>query len=389
MNKKGFISMTLVYTFLILFLFLVLSILATYTQKNKFLDGVADKVKNKVIIDNNYYPFGTSNTVWTYGCTNNAANFKVPSSGYYKIQLWGASGGISTPNSTNNSKGAYTEGEIFLDNDDTLYINVGCAGTTATKAHTIQESNLSGGYNGGGDAGYYSSNGGGGGGGATDIRINDTAIQARIMVAGGGGGNANWTNGKTGGHATGLYSDNLGNSNETNVCAAESLYDGKCYSNGAFTTTYFKNAISGNQIVGGTKGSSQKYIAHPSYIAYDGTLGNGGNASIVYGGGGGGGYYGGGGGSIGDSVVGSGAGGSSYISGHIGCVAIDVYSVPICSNGNSLNCSIHYTKKAFSKTIMIDGAGYKWTSSKGSKITLPTNPGGNNGYARITFLRSE
>ena len=66
MNKKGFISMTLVYTFLILFLFLTLAILNTYSNKNKFLDAIDDKINddinsfsnsnnnllNKLLIDN-------------------------------------------------------------------------------------------------------------------------------------------------------------------------------------------------------------------------------------------------------------------------------------------------------------------------------------------------
>ena len=44
MNKKGFISMTLVYTFLVLFLFLMLSVMHAYSEKNKFLDTIDDKI---------------------------------------------------------------------------------------------------------------------------------------------------------------------------------------------------------------------------------------------------------------------------------------------------------------------------------------------------------
>lgn len=44
MNKKGFISMTLVYTFLILFLFLMLGVLNAYAEKNKFLQAIDDKI---------------------------------------------------------------------------------------------------------------------------------------------------------------------------------------------------------------------------------------------------------------------------------------------------------------------------------------------------------
>lgn len=55
-NKKGFISMSLVYTFLILFLFLMLAIIAAYTNKNKFILAISNKTKEdlkvKATIDN-------------------------------------------------------------------------------------------------------------------------------------------------------------------------------------------------------------------------------------------------------------------------------------------------------------------------------------------------
>ena len=44
----------------------------------------------------------------------------------------------------------------------------------------------SGGWNGGGSSNNY--NGGDAGGGATDIRINGTSLNDRVIVAGGGGG---------------------------------------------------------------------------------------------------------------------------------------------------------------------------------------------------------
>lgn len=47
-NKKGFISMTLVYTFLIVFMFLMLAILRTYTEKDKFLQAINDQINNDI-----------------------------------------------------------------------------------------------------------------------------------------------------------------------------------------------------------------------------------------------------------------------------------------------------------------------------------------------------
>ena len=45
-NKKGFISMTLVYSFLIIFLFLLLAILRIYSENNKFLMTIDEMVNN-------------------------------------------------------------------------------------------------------------------------------------------------------------------------------------------------------------------------------------------------------------------------------------------------------------------------------------------------------
>ena len=69
-NKNGFISMTLVYTFLILFLFLMTGILTSYNQRNKYYDIIEEKIKsemdltsfrndtlyNTILKDNKAYP---------------------------------------------------------------------------------------------------------------------------------------------------------------------------------------------------------------------------------------------------------------------------------------------------------------------------------------------
>lgn len=54
MNKKGFISMTLVYTFLILFLFLMLGVLHAYSTKNKFLEAIEDNTNLSISTPVNY-----------------------------------------------------------------------------------------------------------------------------------------------------------------------------------------------------------------------------------------------------------------------------------------------------------------------------------------------
>jgi len=47
-NKNGFISMTLVYSFLIVFLFLMLAILHTYSEKNKYIEAINDQIDNDI-----------------------------------------------------------------------------------------------------------------------------------------------------------------------------------------------------------------------------------------------------------------------------------------------------------------------------------------------------
>ncbi len=47
-KRNGFISMTLVYTFLILFMFLMLAILRTYQEKDKFLETINEQIDNDI-----------------------------------------------------------------------------------------------------------------------------------------------------------------------------------------------------------------------------------------------------------------------------------------------------------------------------------------------------
>ena len=119
---------------------------------------------------------------YTFAYTGSVKTFTVPETGKYKIEAWGAAGGINL-NPELVGKGGYTSGIITLTKGEKLYLRVG--GTTTVEA---------GGYNGGGD-GSRSYNGasatGVGGGGASDIRLDDS-LNSRIMVAAGGGGTTNW-----------------------------------------------------------------------------------------------------------------------------------------------------------------------------------------------------
>jgi Tfp pilus assembly protein PilE len=218
-------------------------------------------------------------TVSDFDFTGDVQSLVVPSTGSYKLEVWGAQGGNSTHGSTSSGgKGGYAVGTVNLTAGDTIYVYVGGQGEESVDTNLV-----TGGWNGGG--GNWSAGGGATGGGATDIRINGQELTNRIIVAGGGSGAA-WDgiNGAAGGGLTGV--------NGTS-------WDG--YASGLGGTQTAGGSYSGTTSGGGQKQSIT-----------EGTLGIGGrgSGSSNGGSGGGGGYYGGGGG-----LISSGGGGSSYVEG--------------------------------------------------------------------------
>ena len=135
------------------------------------------------------YPVGTE-TVFNY--TGQVAEFIIPATGNWKLEVYGSKGGNAS--SYSGGLGGYATGEITLSKNDKLYITVGSAG--------LAGSTPTGGYNGGGNGKYYTASGyvltGGGGGGATHIADHkysngllvdyDQYRNALLIVAGGGGG---------------------------------------------------------------------------------------------------------------------------------------------------------------------------------------------------------
>ena len=118
--------------------------------------------------------------------------FTAPVTGNYKLEVWGAEGGLtSQARLLNMGKGGYSVGSINLPQDKLLYIFVGGKGNMGLKNN--------GGYNGGGhneDIGNYNVPGGGGGG-MSHISFEENPVLSNetwnpngtIIVAGGGGGN--------------------------------------------------------------------------------------------------------------------------------------------------------------------------------------------------------
>lgn len=202
--------------------------------------------------------------------------------GTYKLECWGAQGG-SYDTTYTGGKGGYSYGTLTLTGNTILYLYTGGQGTGSKPSGTTL---LAGGFNGGGQGLS------GSGGGASDVRIGQNSLYARVIVAGGGGGagyysNQYYGNGGAGGGTSGVAGQYKGAANTTTAGQGGTATAGGAAGTGATT-----------------KGSA-------------GTFGIGGNshARSSYGGGaGGGGWYGGGGASNnGEDGEGGGGGGSGYV----------------------------------------------------------------------------
>jgi hypothetical protein len=219
-----------------------------------------------------------------------------------EIVAVGGRGGSSA--SASGGAAAEVRGTLSVTPGETLYVEVGGGG------HSAEEGGA-GGFNGGGSVGHQEEfvEGakvpkflGGGGGGASDVRTTprSTALNelTRLIVAGGGGGGGGTCEGGDPGGAGGAAGQDGGNE----LC---------------------NNSGGGGEAGGQERGGAGTYPGACGFLAEEGGLGVGGNASGAglagggycvgaAGGGAGSGFYGGGGGS-GGSGGGGGGGGSSLV----------------------------------------------------------------------------
>ena len=260
--------------------------------------------------------------------------------GTYKLECWGAQGGTSTKDSLGvGGLGGYAAGTLTLNTNTILYLLSGGQGSSTTQSNTQQ----GGGFNGGGhgtttSTSYPCT----GGGGASDIRIGQNSLYARVIVAGGGGGGfyatkSNYAEGGRGGGTDGSQGQHLGSST--------SYTSGVGGSQTSPGTSYFGTSVaSSTRTDGGGFGQGANALTNASY-------------SI----GGGGGWYGGG-----SARRAGGGGGSGY-----------VYNSSSSANypsGCLLNSDYY-----LSNTSLL-GAGGLWNSPDGA--TESGHSG--NGYVRIT-----
>ena len=168
MNNKGFAVSSLLYG-LMLVAFLIVSILMSIMSTNrKNTSTLVKKIEEEL---NRY-----SQTATELSSTDGTQEFIVPygKAGWYKIELWGAAAkNVDPVNETEDGRGAYTSGIIYLAENTHLYFQIGSVGGTGGTKNNISSSNNFG-------------------GGATDVRLaggnwdNADGQNSRIMVAAGG-----------------------------------------------------------------------------------------------------------------------------------------------------------------------------------------------------------
>ena len=266
---------------------------------------------------------GKENEGQLFDYTGSEQTYAVLKSGYYKLETWGAQGGAAGT-SYYGGYGGYSTGTVYLTEGQTLYINVGGQGSTASSG------SVNGGYNGGGSASTKSNYRTGSGGGATHISTTSGLLSTlsnkkdSILIVSGGGGGANYDYGTIGwcgdGGASGGYV--------------------------APNSTIHSESIGGSQTSGGL-GAGFGY--------------GGGNTSGIYCGGGSG-LYGGG---IPKGDNSPCAGGSSYI-------------------GNSLltNKSMY----CYNCSTSTDPSTLTYSTTNVSEIALSNYVKKGNGYAKITYI---
>ena len=308
-------------------------------------DISVDVVNDSTEYDTESYLECNVDNTWDFDYTGGEQAFTAPVSGTYKLETWGAQGG-SANETYYGGYGGYSSGQIALDINQKVYVNVG--GTGITDDDFDASTYVNGGYNGGGTACGYKDKLASSGGGATHIATSAgqlTSLSNKktniLIVAGGGGG---------GGYQQEGYSGAGGSGGGYNGVTGKYVIN--------YQNLYISN--------GATQTSGGSFIQYGAYTYYASSFGSGGGASKANGNasGGGGGYYGGG---LGNLFMGAG-GGSGYI-------------------GNSLltektmycyNCQV--SSEISTKTISTT-----CTSSTPRENCAKQG----NGYARITLISSQ
>ena len=312
-------------------------------------------------IGRNYVPAEvTSGTEFAFSYVSEGSDkeqeFSVPKSGYYKLEVWGASGGNAS-STYKGGYGGYSSGVVLLSKDQLLYINVGGTGVGGNGG-----SIKNGGYNGGGSttetrAETYEASGGG----ATHIALSHGTLASFdsdldgiadndeigdiLIVAGGGGGGSYYTGAQ---------------------------YSGSGGSGGGFIGT--SGTKDRDDMAFGTGGTQGSGGTNSSLNGLNGKFGSGGSNSsyLTYGNaGGGGGFYGGG------ASFHSGAGGGSGYIGNSNLLNGIMYCYGCAEDNND-----------GTRTISTTGSNKDSVNCPDSYSSSPLSncAKAGNGYAAITYI---
>lgn len=174
-------------------------------------------------------------------------SFKVPSTGYYYIQAWGATGGdggdgygLDSPNGGGGAKGSYTAGLTFLEKDTQLYLYAGKAGAAGASANSLSTGGA----------------GGAGGVGSGIAAKNDGSNFFLVAAGGAGGGGAGTSIAGGGGSSASQYTGNPATGSELKTIGD---YTGNKGTNGS--TGWFGG--------GGSAGNSKAGYYSTAYITTD------------------------------------------------------------------------------------------------------------------------
>lgn len=127
---------------------------------------------------------------YKFAYTGKAEEWVVPTTGKYKLEVWGAQGGGTQTagggggNPKYGGMGGYSTGNINLNEGTKIYVYAGGQGLEDNYSNSGVTRTTLGGFNGGGST--ITQGAAGSGGGASDIRIMTDSLYARVIVAGGG-----------------------------------------------------------------------------------------------------------------------------------------------------------------------------------------------------------
>lgn len=149
---------------------------------------------SKGSIGNKTYTANFAEGTYTFSYTKSAQTFVAPITGYYNIELYGASGGngglggCSGGSGGTGGKGGYVKAKVKLTGGTTYTVYVGGAGSNGQYDVYTGAGGYSDGATSSPLSGYVSGTGGGGGG-STRIELGGT-VYLRANGGGGGGGGA-------------------------------------------------------------------------------------------------------------------------------------------------------------------------------------------------------